>query len=221
MTTAPPQQDRFARQRELVPAQRLANLTTTVIGVGAIGRQVALQLAAIGAPRIGLMDFDTVDATNITTQGYLADDLGRLKINATADAIHRLDPAIDVVLTGCRYRPKLPIGQAIFCCVDSISARTAIWRSAGAQCHFWTDGRMLGETLRILAACDDPSRAHYAGTLFEQSQAQAGSCTSKSTIYAASIAAGLMLHQFTRWLREMPVDRDITVNLLASEWTVA
>ena len=80
---------------------------------------------------------------------------------------------------------------------------------------------MLGETLRILAACDDPSRAHYAGTLFEQSQAQAGSCTSKSTIYAASIAAGLMLHQFTRWLREMPVDRDITVNLLASEWTVA
>ena len=42
--------DRFTRQRELVPAERLAAVTATVIGVGAIGRQVALQLAAIGTP---------------------------------------------------------------------------------------------------------------------------------------------------------------------------
>ena len=42
--------DRFTRQRDLVPSDRLADVATTVIGVGAIGRQVALQLAAIGAP---------------------------------------------------------------------------------------------------------------------------------------------------------------------------
>ena len=39
----------------------------------------------------------------------------------------------------------------------------------------------------------------------------------RSTIYAASIAAGLMVHQFTRWLRRMPVDRDTVLNLLAGE----
>ncbi|MFO1045220.1 MAG: hypothetical protein U0941_25875 [Planctomycetaceae bacterium] len=33
--------DRFARQQDLVPADRLQALTATVIGVGAIGRQVA------------------------------------------------------------------------------------------------------------------------------------------------------------------------------------
>src|SRR4051812_1501709 len=35
-------EDRFVRQRELVPSERLTDLTITVIGVGAIGRQVAL-----------------------------------------------------------------------------------------------------------------------------------------------------------------------------------
>lgn len=217
----PSEQDRFARQHDLVPAARLASLTTTVIGVGAIGRQVALQLAAIGARHIQLIDFDTVDASNITTQGYHAEDLGRLKIDATGDAIRRLDSSIEVQTTEDRYRPKFPIGEATFCCVDTISARTAIWRSAATRCEFWTDGRMLGETLRILTAADEQARAHYQTTLFDQSEAQAGRCTSKSTIYTANIAAGLMLHQFTRWLRDIPVDRDITVNLLASEWIVA
>jgi len=214
-------QNRFARQQDLVPADRLANLTTTIIGVGAIGQQVALQLAAIGVRRIQLIDFDTVDATNITTQGYDAEDIGRPKIDATADAIQRLDCTVQIECVEDRYRPKHPIGEATFCCVDSISARSAIWRSAATRCEFWTDGRMLGETIRILTAADEASRDHYGSTLFNQQEAQAGRCTSKSTIYTANIAAGLMLHQFTRWLREIPVDRDITINLLASEWTVS
>ena len=79
--------DRFVRQRELVPAERMAELTATVIGIGAIGRQVALQLAAIGIRKLHLVDFDRVDATNITTQGYLRSDVGTLKVHATADAI--------------------------------------------------------------------------------------------------------------------------------------
>ncbi|QDT91572.1 hypothetical protein Pan161_32320 [Gimesia algae] len=60
----------------------------------------------------------------------------------------------------------------------------------------------------------------YTDTLFPQAEAQTGSCTSRSTIYAASIAASLMLHLFTRWLRDIPVDLDTTFNLLAGEYTV-
>jgi tRNA A37 threonylcarbamoyladenosine dehydratase len=72
----PTDQDRFGRQDDLVPRDRLAEITATVIGVGAIGRQVALQLAAIGVPRLQLVDFDQVDLTNVTTQGYWATDIG-------------------------------------------------------------------------------------------------------------------------------------------------
>ncbi len=44
----PSESNRFARQEDLVPRDRLADIRATVIGVGAIGRNVALQLAAIG-----------------------------------------------------------------------------------------------------------------------------------------------------------------------------
>ena len=60
----------------------------------------------------------------------------------------------------------------------------------------------------------------YADTLFPQADARHGSYTSRSTIYAVSIAAGIMARQFTRWLRGIPVDFDSTLSLLAGEWTV-
>lgn len=209
--------DRFVRQQDLVPRCRLSELTATVIGVGAIGRQVALQLAAIGTPRLQLIDFDSVDMTNVTTQGYAKSDIGSPKVFAAERAINGLDSGIEVTLIQDRFRARQPIGNVVFCCVDSISTRATIWRGVNDRCHFWADGRMLGETLRVLVAHDVSSRQHYGATLFPQRDAQAGSCTSRSTIYAASIAAGLMVHQFTRWLRGIASDPDTSLNLLAGE----
>jgi sulfur carrier protein ThiS adenylyltransferase len=211
--------DRFARQAELVPRTKLAQLTVTVVGVGAIGRQVALQLAALGVPKMQLVDFDRVEATNVTTQGYLHDDVGSAKVHATAGALWDIDPLLDITTVEDRYRPQIQPGDAIFCCVDKIEARAAIWRSAGQRVQFWADGRMLGEVMRILAVADEPSRDYYPTTLFAASEVQAGTCTSRGVIYTAAIAAGLMVHQFVRWLRGLPVSRELTLNLLAVELT--
>ncbi|QDT66719.1 ThiF family adenylyltransferase [Calycomorphotria hydatis] len=212
------QQDRFIRQQGLVPHEPLRQLTVTVIGVGAIGRQVALQLAALGARRLQLIDFDQVDLSNVTTQGYRHRDVGRSKVEVMQEAIHGFDPEIRVQVINDRYRSRMEIGDAVFCCVDSISDRSAIWRTVKDRCQFWADGRMLGETLRVLTATDAVSQEYYSRTLFPQQEAQAGSCTSRSTIYAASIAAGLLLHQFTRWLRGIEVDCDVLLNLMAGEY---
>jgi len=85
---------------------------------------------------------------------------------------------------------------------------------------FWCDGRMRGEVLRLLTATDTTSRDHYQKALFPQAESQSGPCTSRSTIYTANIAAGVMVHQFTSWLRGIDVEPDITLNLLASELTI-
>ena len=213
--------DRFQRQSGLVPTERLSQISVTVIGVGAIGRQVALQLAAIGAPRIQLVDFDTVELTNITTQGYRTADLERAKVETTAQLIRELDNSIQVETIPDRFRASISTGEAVFCCVDSISARAAIWRSISRKCAFWTDGRMLGETIRVLTATKDSGIDQYSETIFPQPQAQIGSCTSRSTVYTASIAAGFMMHQFCRWLRGISIDHDISLNLLAGETVVS
>jgi sulfur carrier protein ThiS adenylyltransferase len=213
-------EQRFSRQAGMIPTEKLLKTPATVIGVGAIGRKVALQLAALGVQHLLLCDFDEVDFSNVASQGYLWEDaqLKRPKVKATRQLIRRIDPHIETDIIIDRYRPKLDVGEVVFCCVDSISTRAAIWRSLQHQVRFWADGRMMSETLRVRACADEESRRYYAETLFPQSEAQQGSCTSRSTIYAASIAAGLMVHQFTRWLRGMPVESDTTLNLLAGEW---
>jgi len=213
--------DRFSRQAALVPRTKLADLTATVIGVGAIGRQLALQLAALGVPRLQLIDFDTVEETNVTTQGYDFEDIGQLKVDATAGAVQRIDPQLDVEVVPDRYRARIETGAAVFCCVDRISARSTIWRSVSRRCRFWCDGRMLGEIIRVLAVAETEGRRHYPTTLFRQSEAQAGRCTAHGAIYTACIAAGLMTQQFTRWLRDLPVEPDISLNLPAMELVVA
>ncbi|MBA4107547.1 MAG: thiamine biosynthesis protein ThiF [Pirellula sp.] len=213
--------DRFGRQAALVPRERLTALIVTVIGVGAIGRQAALQLAALGAVRMQLVDFDVVEPTNVTTQGYLANDVGRLKVDATAEAISRIDATIAVERVAERFRPKLVTGAAVFCCVDSISARAAIWRALADRCDFWVDGRMRGEVIRVLAAADRGGREQYAQSLFSQNEAQVGSCAARGVVYGAAIAAGLMVHQMVRWLRGGGVEGDLLLNLAAGELTVA
>jgi sulfur carrier protein ThiS adenylyltransferase len=86
--------------------------------------------------------------------------------------------------------------------------------------NFFCDGRMTAEVLRVITACDHNSRNYYPTTLFEQSQAFVGTCTAKTTIYCANIAAGLMLSQFTKHLRGFPIEPDIQINLLANELAV-
>ena len=212
---------RFTRQESLVPADRLASLGVTVVGVGAIGRQVALQLASLGARKLQLIDFDHVEPTNITTQGYIAADLGLEKVQSTAQAIRQIDPTIELQLVADRFRPQHDVGEVVFCCVDSISARAAIWRAAGHRCRFWCDGRMLGEVIRILTVADDQGRRHYPTTLFQQAEAAGRRLHSRGVIYTANIAAGLMIHQLVRWLRWQPIDQDLSLNLLVSELTAA
>jgi len=214
--------DRFMRQADFVPQSQLQRLRIDVIGTGAIGRQVALQLAALGAQQLRLFDFDCVEISNVTTQGYSQrHDVGLLKVEAMRRAIADIDPQIRIEAVPDRYRPEYGVADATFCCVDTISARKAIWRTVRNRSSFWCDGRMLGEVTRVLAVADESRHELYTASLFPPAEAHVGSCTSRSTIYCANVAAAMMLHQFSRWLRGLPIDSDLSLNLLASELTVA
>jgi len=212
--------DRFSRQADIVPRERILDCKASVIGVGAIGRQVALQLTAIGVPHLQLIDFDQVEISNLATQGYLVTDMNQPKVDATAAFCRQMNSDLNVEVILDRFKRSTPVGNCVFCCVDSIVTRKLIWDAVKDKVNFYCDGRMSAEVLRIVTSCDEKGRQYYPQTLFTAEQAQAGPCTAKATIYCANIAAGFMLAQFTKYLRLLPVDPDIQINLLASEINV-
>ena len=213
-------EERYSRQRDIVPPERIAACNATVVGVGAIGRQVALQLTAMGIPWLQLIDYDVVEKSNLASQGYLEEDLDKLKVDTTVQLCQRINSSLVVHIVPERFRRSIETGDIVFCCVDSIDVRRIIWDSVKDKARFYADGRMSAEVLRILTACDFESRKHYPSTLFNTEEAFVGPCTAKTTIYCANIAAGLMVAQFTKYLRQLPVDADIQLNLLASELSV-
>lgn len=182
-------------------------------------RLILDELAAMGIPLLQLIDFDVVEESNIASQGFLEADLGRPKVDATADLCCRINTDLVIRIISERFRRSMDVGDVVFCCVDSIDTRRLIWEAVKDRVSFFADGRMTAEVLRVLTACDAPSRQYYPTTLFSTAEAYTGSCTAKTTIYCANIAAGLMLAQFTKYLRRLPVDPDITLNLLAAELT--
>ena len=213
--------DRYSRQREIIPLDRLAACQATVIGVGAIGRQVALQLSAMGISWLQLVDFDQVEPSNLCSQGFWEEDLGKLKVETVADHCRKINSHIEIHTMPQRFRRNMAVGSVLFCCVDQIDTRRQIWDAVQNKIEFFCDGRMAAEVLRVVTVSDSASRQRYPETLFASEEAYAGSCTAKATIYCANVAAGLMLSQFAKWLRRLPADFDCQLNLLSAELMVA
>jgi len=217
---------RYDRQKDLIPADIMAKCRALVIGVGAIGRQVALQLAAIGMPYVSLYDFDTVEVENLAPQGFRPDQLGMTKVAATGFDVKSINEEVDVrgneeqftaksVLTLMKSRTDKQ--TVVFCCVDSIETRGDLFDMLRDKSDLFIDARMSAETIRVLGIEDPSYDRYYKKTIFTSAEAHQGSCTAKSTIYTANIAAGLMISQFTKWLRGMPTDRDVLLNLLSMD----
>jgi sulfur carrier protein ThiS adenylyltransferase len=214
--------DRDVRQRDLVPPEKLSAVHAVVIGVGAVGRQVALQLAAMGVSKMAVYDPDTVSVENLAPQGFWESDLWTPKVHAVANIAHQQFPRMDLATVADRFRRSdvrswdgdRPI--AVFSCVDTIDTRRMIWTAVRDRAAFFVDGRMAAEVARVLASAA-PHGPSYPRTLFPAAESYTGRCTAKSTIYAASVAAGLMVAQLARWLRGQPVTPDQTLNLLAAE----
>jgi len=76
---------------------KLKNSSALVIGTGGLGSPVALYLAAAGIGRIGLVDYDIVDSSNLQRQViHGTSTVGKLKVESARDRLQDLNPDIQV-----------------------------------------------------------------------------------------------------------------------------
>jgi molybdopterin/thiamine biosynthesis adenylyltransferase/rhodanese-related sulfurtransferase len=77
--------------------RKLKGSSALVIGTGGLGSPVALYLAAAGIGRIGLVDYDVVDSSNLQRQIiHGTDRVGTLKVESARDRMLDLNPDIEV-----------------------------------------------------------------------------------------------------------------------------
>lgn len=77
--------------------RRLKQASVLMIGAGGLGSPLGLYLAAAGVGRIGIVDFDVVDTTNLHRQVlHGTRDVGRSKLDSARDRLHDVNPHIEI-----------------------------------------------------------------------------------------------------------------------------
>ena len=89
---------------------KLKNAKVLLVGTGGLGAPLGLYLSAAGIGRIGLVDFDVVDFTNLQRQViHGTKDVGRKKLDSAADKMLDINPHIQID----RYETLLDSSNAL------------------------------------------------------------------------------------------------------------
>jgi len=92
--------DQFARTEQLLGAESMAKIksaTVAVFGLGAVGSFAIEAIARAGVGNLHLIDFDTVDISNINRQLFaLHSTIGRKKANIACERVKDINPQCDV-----------------------------------------------------------------------------------------------------------------------------
>jgi sulfur-carrier protein adenylyltransferase/sulfurtransferase len=79
--------------------KRLKNARVLAIGAGGLGSPTLMYLAAAGVGTLGVIDYDTVDESNLQRQIiHGQSDIGRSKAQSARDSIHEINPLVNVVV---------------------------------------------------------------------------------------------------------------------------
>ena len=95
----------------LAGQKKIKGTSVLCIGAGGLGSPIAMYLAAAGIGRIGIVDFDTVDYSNLQRQILHTDaDVGRPKAQSAKETIQGINPHCDVIIHNTRISSENALG---------------------------------------------------------------------------------------------------------------
>src|SRR5580765_8061426 len=87
----------------LAGQKKICSTSVLCIGAGGLGSPIAMYLAAAGIGKLGILDFDSVDYSNLQRQiVHGTADVGRPKTQSAKETINAINPNVEVVLHNAR-----------------------------------------------------------------------------------------------------------------------
>lgn len=118
-------------QVDISGQESLLNAHAIIIGVGGLGNAAATSLCASGIGKITLIDFDTVDSTNLPRQTLFAEsDVGNNKVDVAQTKLYQLNQQCEVVAVkqalNASHAALFKQADVVLDCSDNASARDLV-----------------------------------------------------------------------------------------------
>lgn len=195
-----------------------------VIGAGAAGSRIVLELARLGAENIHVWDFDHVELKNVSNQEYWLEHVGRLKVDALAELVERVT-GLTIQTHAERVDGTQELGDVVFLLTDTMASRKEIWEGA---IRYKTNVKIMIETRMGVQSfyvylVNPLNRKHikdWESTLFEDEDGEESACGTRTSVGpTAGAMANRAVWQFMRWFacEELgKVDDELDFELLES-----
>ena len=124
----------------LAGQKKIKATSVLCIGAGGLGSPIAMYLAAAGIGKIGIVDFDSVDFSNLQRQiAHGTEDVGRPKAVSAKETINSINPNVEVVIHNTRIsasRSRCISSRRARACstIASLAAMSRSWRRGRSHC---------------------------------------------------------------------------------------
>lgn len=197
----------YGRQAEILDPDLAASTHITVLGLGTVGSNAAVELARMGIGSLHVADMDEVEDVNLPSQAYHLSDIGRPKAEALADRLAEVSDRVDVRAEAVElYGGEVFDDGPVILAVDNMDVRRQMVELSLADRPghpLVVDGRMAAKMWQLLAF--DPREAEQvsrwvADHYFPQDQAVQLPCGGRTVSFIGAFMGGLIASYVCRHL---------------------
>lgn len=174
-----------------------------VIGCGATGSKIAIEIAKLGIKGefIHLWDFDKVEPHNIANQAFELEDINKYKAEAVKDHIRRI--AGEEVNVHIEEVVDQDLSGYVFLLTDTMASRKSIFENCinlNPNINFMVETRMGVDMLRVYSVVPlTDGEDKWIETLCDDDAAEVSACGATISVGATStIIAGFAVWQFIK-----------------------
>tara|TARA_R110002167_G_scaffold296356_2_gene500785 strand:- start:952 stop:1605 length:654 start_codon:yes stop_codon:yes gene_type:complete len=194
---------------------QLSDIEFHIVGCGAIGSSVAMQLTRLGADNFYMYDFDKVEMPNIGVSQYIDSDIGKLKVEALIGHMKSVNKHIRVEGHLNKFKDYKGSKEGILILgLDSMKARKEIVQLL-TQCPYKPkvviDGRMGAEHYQQYIY-NNITMSKYDKNWYSDDDSDPEPCTRKATSYCSNMSGSFIANAVKNIVMKQPYFKEVTFN---------